>query len=120
VSFDHTRVAEHHRHWLSSVQTRAGLGELDPRPYWGFDDLEHIVGTKLLNCFYVQAEVKKKNERELYRYSKVMMLQRFRFDKFWQRSSKGSCWSISMRGREKITAPNFGCEKICCLPYMKK
>jgi hypothetical protein len=82
VSFDHSRVAEHHRQWLLSVQARAGLGELDPQPYWGFDDLEHIVGTKLLNCFYVQAEVKKENERELYRYSKVMMLQRFRFDKF--------------------------------------
>ena len=40
--------------WLQQVKERAGLGELNPQPYWGFDDLEHKAGTKLLNCFYVQ------------------------------------------------------------------
>jgi hypothetical protein len=47
---------------LRSVQNRVGLSELSPQPYWGFDDLAHKAGTKLLNCFYVQAEVKKENE----------------------------------------------------------
>jgi DNA modification methylase len=28
-------------------------GELKPQPYWGFDDLEHKAGTRLLNTFYV-------------------------------------------------------------------
>jgi hypothetical protein len=43
---------------LKSVKERIGLHELDPQPYWGFDDLEHKAGTKLINCFFVQAEVK--------------------------------------------------------------
>lgn len=59
-----------------------GLGELDPQPYWGFDDLEHKAGTKLLNCFYVQAEVKTEQKEEFYKYSKIMMLQKFYFEGF--------------------------------------
>jgi len=60
------------------------LGELDPQPYWGFDDLEHKAGTKLLNTFYVQAEVKRESKKEFYKYTKVLMLQKFNFDGFLQ------------------------------------
>jgi hypothetical protein len=81
VSFNANRVSEIHSEWLRSVNDRAGLGELDPQPYWGFDDLEHKAGTKLLNCFYVQAEVKLgENGEEYYWYKKVQMLSRFRFE----------------------------------------
>ncbi len=45
---------------------RAGLGELNPQPYWGFDDLEHLAGTKLLNCFYIQADVKREGGQEFW------------------------------------------------------
>ncbi len=83
ISFDATKVAKKHRAWLSLVKKRAGsLGELNLQPYWGFDDLEHKAGTKLLNCFYVQAEVKKDKGKEFYHYTKVMMLQKFSFEKF--------------------------------------
>jgi len=82
ISFDHTKVAEKHSDWLQSVDERIGLGELNPQPYWGFDDLEHKVGTKLLNCFYVQAEVKKENGKEYYKYSEVTMLKKFSFEGF--------------------------------------
>src|SRR6266851_2522050 len=61
---------------------RVGLGELDPQPYWGFADLEHKAGTKLLNAFYVQAEVKTESGQEYYWYSRAMMLQRFSFMAF--------------------------------------
>ncbi len=82
VSFDHTCVADTHSNWLGEVERRAGLKELEPQPYWGFDDLANKAGTKLLNCFYVQAEVKREEDREFYRYCKVMMLQKFSFDGF--------------------------------------
>jgi MvaI/BcnI restriction endonuclease family len=52
-------VADYHSEWLKSVEKRAGLGELNPQPYWGFDDLKNKAGTKLLNCFYVQAAARK-------------------------------------------------------------
>src|SRR3989344_6429697 len=53
ISFNAKSVAVKHKKWLKQVKGRAGVGELDPQPYWGFDDLEHKAGTKLLISFYV-------------------------------------------------------------------
>lgn len=82
ISFDARSVDIRHKDWLDSVKRRVGLSELNPQPYWGFDDLEHKAGTKLLNSFYVQADVKVVRGREYYHYSKVMMLQKFNFEGF--------------------------------------
>jgi len=82
ISFEAKSVDARHKDWLDSVRMRVGLAELNPQPYWGFDDLEHKAGTKLLNTFYVQAEVKIERKKEFYKYAKVMMLQKFSFDGF--------------------------------------
>ena len=89
ISFDAKSVDVRHKKWLELVKKRVGLGELDPQPYWGFDDLEHKAGTKLLNAFYVQAEVKLKNKKEYYHYTKVMMLQKFNFEGFLKALEEG-------------------------------
>jgi hypothetical protein len=65
ISFNHADIAGHHIDWRNEVERRIGLNELNPQPYWGFDDLANKAGTKLLNCFYVQAEVKHMGGREL-------------------------------------------------------
>ncbi len=75
VSFDSSFVANHHIEWLKEVNTRIGLKELNPQPYWGFDDLFHKAGTKLVNCFYIQADVKRKGKIEYYHYNKISLLQ---------------------------------------------
>jgi len=90
VSFNHTQTAAVHQGWLNEVNRRVGLGELNPQPYWGFDDLAHKAGTKLLNCFYVQAEVKTINGHEHYRYSQVTLLQKFSFQRFLRQLDKGN------------------------------
>lgn len=77
ISFDASSVDQRHQDWLASVKLRVGLSELNPQPYWGFDDLFHKAGTKLLNCFYVQADVKKVADREHYHYNTVMILRNF-------------------------------------------
>jgi len=59
-----------------------GLGELSPQPYWGFDDLHHKSGTKLINCFYVQAEVKREKRIEFFHYRHILILEKFNFGKF--------------------------------------
>ncbi len=82
ISFDAESVNVRHENWLGSVKKRIGLAELNPQPYWGFNDLEHKAGTKLLNAFYVQAEVKTLHEKEYYKYISVMMLQKFNFEGF--------------------------------------
>jgi hypothetical protein len=90
ISFDYKKVTEEHRNWLKKVESKIGLTELNPQPYWGFDDLANKAGTKLLNCFYVQAEVKKENDKEYYKYNNLMMLQKFSFEKFLQELEKGN------------------------------
>ena len=82
VSFDSKSVADRHLAWLKSVEQRINLGELNPQPYLGFDDLFHKAGTKLINCFYVQAQVKKEKGKEYFMYYKILMLQKFSIDKF--------------------------------------
>lgn len=89
ISFDAKSVDPRHKDWLESVKKRVGLGELNPQPYWGFDDLEHKAGTKLLNTFYVQADVKIERGKEYYKYSKVMMLQKFSFEGFLKALEQG-------------------------------
>lgn len=89
ISFDAKSVDSRHKNWLGSVKKRVGFGELNPQPYWGFDDLEHKAGTKLLNTFYVQAEVKIVRKKEQYHYKKVMMLQKFSFEGFLKALKEG-------------------------------
>ena len=90
ISFDYTKVSKKHSEWLKNVKNRIGLQELNPQPYWGFDDLASKAGTKLLNCFYVQADVKKENGTEFYHYCKVLMLQKFSFEGFLNELEKGN------------------------------
>lgn len=89
ISFDSKNVDTKHKNWLKFVKKNTGLGELNPQPYWGFDDLEHKAGTKLLNTFYVQAKVEIRRKKEFYHYTKVMMLQKFSFDGFLKALEEG-------------------------------
>ena len=89
ISFDAKNVDSRHKDWLELVKKQVGLGELNPQPYWGFDDLEHKAGTKLLNAFYVPAEVETKRKKEYYHYMKVIMLQKFSFEGFLKALEEG-------------------------------
>ncbi len=82
ISFDAKAVSEKHSQWLSTVKDRIGLKELNPQPYWGFDDLFHKAGTKLPNCFYIQVQVKKIDDEEYFFYDKILMLQKLSIEKF--------------------------------------
>ena len=89
ISFDARSVSLRHKSWLRLVKKRIGLNELNPQPYWGFDDLGHKAGTKLPNTFYVQAEVKRERSKEYYKYTKIMMLQKFSFEGFLKALERG-------------------------------
>jgi hypothetical protein len=82
ISFDAEFVADRHKEWLLSVEKNIGLKELDPQPYWGFQDLYHKAGTKIHNCFFIGVEVKKEAEKEFFLYSKITKLSGFSLDKF--------------------------------------
>ena len=82
ISFDKNFVSDKHEKWLEQLKENIGLEELNPQPYWGFDDLFHKAGTKLLNCFYVVADTKTEDGKEYFHYTKMLKLSGFSLDKF--------------------------------------
>lgn len=68
--------------WLRSVEGRVGLGQLNPEPYWGFEDLRYQIGSKIKNCFYVVADSKVDNKKEYFLYKNLYILSGFSFEKF--------------------------------------
>ena len=90
VSFDSSRIDKRHTRWKRSVERRAGLGELDPQPYWGLQDLVHKAGTKLLNCFYLVAETTRIEGIEHFKYSSIMVLERFSGERFIEQIDKSN------------------------------
>ena len=89
VSFDWRSVDDRHAAWLKGVKARVGLGELDPQPYWGFDDLTSKARTKLVNCFYLRAETKWEGATEYFLYKTIYMLSDFAGGKFIQAIEDG-------------------------------
>lgn len=89
ISFNNKDVAERHAEWIKSVKKRVGLGELDPQPYWGFNDLIHKAGSKLHSCFYIKADCKKEDGIEHYSYGEIFMLEKIDLEKFLAAIERG-------------------------------
>lgn len=89
ISFDAKNIHERHSAWKEAVLESVGLDELNPQPYWGFDDLFHKAGTKLHNCFFLLAQAKKIDGKEFFKYQSVLMLQKFSLDNFIEGVEKG-------------------------------
>ncbi len=72
VDFDFNQIDTiEHPDWSQFVSGKS----IENLPYWGFDDLFHKVGTKLHNCFFVQAESKKINGKLHFHYQNIFMLK---------------------------------------------
>jgi hypothetical protein len=87
--FDASKVQTENEIWLKSVEERVGLGNIEPEPYWAFDDLVHKIGSKIKSCFYVVADSKKENEQEFFQYKELHKLSGFSFDGFLSCIEKG-------------------------------
>lgn len=81
IIFDSERVDESHQGWLSEVIEKGGK-TLPETPYWGFKDIFHKVGSKLHNCFFIQAESKQENNKEYFYYKNILMLKNISLEKF--------------------------------------
>jgi hypothetical protein len=96
ISFNVNTVSVQHSEWLNSVKERVGLGELNPQPYWGYDDLGHKAGAKLTNVFLVGANRKTTNEngiqRELFYYDSCLMLSHFSAKRFLNLLAEGAIY----------------------------
>lgn len=90
IIFDSNRcnIKKHHE-WITGVEKKVGLGALSTLPYWGFNDLYTKVGTKLINCFFVQADSKREGGELYYHYNNVLMLKEVSKSKFIEAIEKG-------------------------------
>ena len=82
VDFDSTKVNSPHGEWLNTVESRAGLGPLDPQPFWPIQDIELAVSTKMLNSVFVQVDSEKRQREEWFSIHSVQTLQGFDIDGF--------------------------------------
>lgn len=89
VSFNAKEVSSKHSDWLSQVISKIGDGEINPQPYWEFDDLYQKARTKLHNCFFVGALDKKIDGVEYFNYTKIFMLKNFSKKRFIKAISDG-------------------------------
>lgn len=79
VLFDYNNIdKKKHLHWYQQVMGN----ELEILPYWGFDDVFHKLGSKLHNCFFVRAKVKKENGNLYFWYQDIFMLKSLDKNKF--------------------------------------
>lgn len=92
IVFNAGKVADKHAEWLKNVQSNPNSGELNPQPYWGFDDLYHIAGTKLRNTFYVQAQVKRQRGQEFFHYNKIFILRNLKIENFVAAIERGNMY----------------------------
>lgn len=92
VSFNADTVDEKHEEWKQNVEQQAGLAELSPQPYWGFDDLFYKVGTKLHNCFFIRAERKKEGSKEYFLYKEILVLRKLSQDRFIEAIAQGDVY----------------------------
>ncbi|MBQ8676547.1 MAG: MvaI/BcnI restriction endonuclease family protein [Bacteroidaceae bacterium] len=81
-----------HGDWLKNIKMNVGLGPLPILPYWGFNDLYTKIGTKLINCFFVQAETKLADGCLYYHYNNVLMLKSVDKEKFIEAIENGAVY----------------------------
>jgi len=91
LSFNASKVdMRKHSEWLSSVQQRVGLRQINPQPYWEFDDIGRKVETKIKNAFYVLAECRREDKKEYFCYNEAWMLEHADFNKFLNEIENGA------------------------------
>jgi hypothetical protein len=78
ISFDSSKInAQRHQEWYRRLEQSIGLAELNPQPYWGFDDITYQAGTKLLNMFYITAQRQVIDGKEFFKYDRLLILSKF-------------------------------------------
>lgn len=65
------------------------MGALPILPYWEFNDLYTKIGTKLINCFFVQAETKCEGGNRYFHYNNVLMLKKVDKERFIEAIENG-------------------------------
>lgn len=86
IDFDVEKVDKTtHFDWYEIIKNKS----LNLKSYWGFDDLFHKAGTKLSNCFFINAEAKRIKGNLCFHYQDIYMLKNFDISLFVRAISYG-------------------------------
>jgi hypothetical protein len=88
--FESSKVEEKHAEWLTSVDQRVGLGQVNPQPYWTFSALAKKVDAKIRNALYVLADCRKEKNEEYFYYREAWMSEHANLDRFLNEIEKGN------------------------------
>lgn len=91
LHFDSTKVPKttEYTQWLAQVNRRVGLGDLNPIPYWSFEDLEKALHKKIRNMVFLTVETKVEKGRQKMRILKALLLENVTLQKFLEAIKKG-------------------------------
>ena len=93
IHFDSAKTDPRHSNWLKSVETRVGLGEMQPAPYWTFSDLEERAGAKIgQKVLYVTADATMRGTDEYLQYRTALLLEDFDLNDFVNLIQKGTIY----------------------------
>lgn len=70
ISFDYSKIDERHSAWKEYVEKKIGKNDLQPNPYWTFQDISEKINKKLKNLMYITAERKYENGEEFFKYDR--------------------------------------------------
>lgn len=89
IVFDSTKVSPRHKEWLTSVESRVGLGPLPTTPFYDFTDLYLTIGRKFLNTLFVRYETKIENGKHYVHYNEAYFLEEANIQKFIEMLENG-------------------------------
>lgn len=92
IAWDAALVDTRHSAWAVEVDEKTSGEGLSPQPYWGFDDLEHKMGSKLHNCFFVNARARKVDGKEQFWFHEAWMLRLFSFGLYLDALNEGRAY----------------------------
>ena len=82
ISFDFGKIDIRHSEWKNSILNLAGTGDISPKPYWTFSDIQKKLDKKLHNLMYVKADTKTVNGEEYFKYNQIEAFANPSLEKF--------------------------------------
>jgi hypothetical protein len=91
--FDVSKVdKERHKEWLANVISKVGDGNINPTPYWTFEELNKKCIGKIRNTVFVLADAQKTKGQEEFWYKELYLLEDFTFNNFLREIINGGLY----------------------------
>ena len=92
ISFDYKMVDDCHAEWRKFIKDGVGTGDIDPIPYWTFEEISQKLNNKLKNLMYVKAETKLISGEEHFKYNEIEVYVDPTLDRFLKLVEQGAIY----------------------------